>query len=135
MAVDEPAEKATEVACYRWFRQITKSSAVSLVLAWLALFLALATAQAGASVGMCEFTAQGKYYVGAIFDAADDNGRSKWEVEWADYIHKQVDPFPGNSYCRLFPSRASAQQTLQIQKNQVGAAKVIETGWVYTASP
>lgn len=141
LIVNEPAEKATEMARYRWFKQITKSTGVSLLVAWLVPFLVLgtpavrsqsSTAQAGASVGMCEFIAQAKYYVSAIFDAANDHDRSKWEVEWADYIHKQVDPFPGNSYCRFFRSRASAQQTLQIQKNQVGAAKVIETGWVYT---
>ena len=84
---------------------------------------------------MCEFTAQGKYYVSAIFAAANDNDRPKWEVAWANYIHDKVDPFPGNSYCRVFPSRAGAEQTLQIQKNQLGAAKIVETGWVYEAGP
>lgn len=124
------------MARYLWFRQITKWTPASLVLAWLSLFvlhgIPAARSQPAAPVGMCEFTAQGKYYVSAIFDAANDNDRYKWEIAWADYIHKRVDPFPGNSYCRFYPSRAGAQQTLQIQKNQLGAAKIIETGWVYT---
>ena len=85
----------------------------------------------GGPAGMCEFTAQGKYYYSAIFDVPNGNDRSKWEIAWANYVHDQVDPFPGNSYCRLYPSRGGAQQDLQIHKNQAGA-KLIETGWVYT---
>jgi hypothetical protein len=133
------------MARYLWFRQMTRPAPASLVLAWLVLLAPLGipgtrsqtliAQTSGASVGMCEFTAQGKYYVSAIFDAANDNDRSKWEVAWVNYIHDKVDKFPGNSYCRFFPSRAGAQQTLQIRKNQLGAAKVIETGWVYTGGP
>jgi len=119
------------------FRQITKWAHASLVLAWLGLFgplgIPAARSQSAASVGMCEFTAQGKYYVSAIFDPANGNDRSKWEIAWFNYIHDHVDPLPGNSYCRLYPSRAGAQQTLRIQRNQLGAAKIIETGWAYTS--
>ena len=118
-----------------WFRQIAKSTLASLVLAWLVLFVPPIAQAGGGSAGMCEFTAQGKYYVSAIFDAANDNDRWKWEVAWSNYIHDKVDKFPGNSYCRFFPSRAGAEQTLQIQKNQLGAAKIVETGWVYKAGP
>ena len=123
------------MACYPRFRQIAKSTPALLILACLVSSIGIPAARSqpgGASVGMCEFNAQGKYYVSAIFDAANDNDRAKWEIAWGNYIHNQVDPFPGNSYCRFFPSRAEAQQNLQIQKNQVGAAKIIETGWVYT---
>ena len=84
-----------------------------------------------AGVAMCEFTAKNKYYYSGIFDAPNDNDKAKWEVSWANYILKQVDPFPGNSYCRFYQSRAAAQKDLQIHKDQAGA-KLVETGWVYT---
>ena len=123
------------MARYLWFRQMTRPIPASLALAGLALFVPPMARAGGGPVGMCEFTAQAKYYVSAIFDAPNDNDRPKWEVAWANYIHDKVDKFPGNSYCRFFPSRAGAEQTLQIQKNQLGAAKVVETGWVYTGGP
>ncbi len=125
-------QQVTEMARYLWFQQLARPTPASLILAGLVLFVPAIAQAGGGSVGMCEFTAQAKYYVSAIFDAANDNDRPKWEVAWVNYIHDKVDKFPGNSYCRFFPSRAGAEQTLQIQKNQVGAAKVVDTGWVYT---
>ena len=61
----------------------------------------------------------GKYYVSAIFNAANDNDRSAWEVAWGNYILNEVDPFPGNSYLPIHPSRPAAQQALQIQEAPV----------------
>ena len=114
-----------------WLRQTTKRTTASLVLASLVFFAPHSIPAAGVGAGMCEFTGAGKYYYSAIFDVPNGNDRYKWELAWGYYIHSQVDPFPGNGYCRFYPSRAGAQQDLQVHKNQAGA-KLIETGWVYT---
>jgi hypothetical protein len=85
----------------------------------------------GGSAALCEFTASGKLYYSAIFDAPNDNDKANWEVAWGYYINKQVDPFPGNGGCSFYRMRTGAEHDLQIHKSQLGA-KLIETGWVYT---
>lgn len=139
------------MACYPWFQQITRPKPASLVLAWLALLVPLgipaarsqpAAPQAGGGpVGLCEIlvgapspAVQKRFYVSAIFDVPNDNDKAKWEIAWGYYIqtHDNLSAYSNGGGCTFYRSRAGAEQYLQNRKNNLGGAKLIETGWAYT---
>ena len=119
------------------FRQRVKSAPRLLAIALLIPFVPLGTPVAHAQtataqgVAMCEFTSQAKYYYSAIFDVPNDNDKANWEVAWSYYVLHKVDPFPGNSGCTFYRTRAAAEHDLKVHKDQAGP-KLIETGWRYT---